>query len=188
MNKNKQLKFKPMSDTDIHQTLPNQKIVEYNEFSKLNDITDLLSENVDSVIILYQREPREGHWCSLVRIDDNIYYFDPYGYAIDTPLNWVSHKVDESLGQGSKWLSKLLDKSNLNSFYNTFDYQGHKDIFNKEDNKRYSIATCGRHSCSFVKYMMKYKTNLRKYKQYMEGLKRKTGLNFDDIVSQLIPL
>ena len=90
----------------------------------------------------------------------------------------VSHKIDESLGQGEKWLSKLLDKSNLNSFYNTFDYQGHKG----------DIATCGRHSCSFVKYMMKNKTNLRKYKQYMEGLKRKTGMSFDDIVSQLIPL
>ena len=179
MNKNKQLKFKPMSDTDIKKTLGNnQKIIEYNEFSKLNDITDLLSDNIDSVVILYEREPSDGHWCALVRIDNNIYYFDPYGYQIDTPLNWISHKEDVKLGQGDKYLSKLLNKSNLNIFYNNFDYQGHKG----------DIATCGRHTCSFIKYMMAHKSNLRKYKTFLEGIKKKTGLNFDDIVSQLCPL
>ncbi len=53
---------KPLSDADIARILGNDvKIIKYSELRHLRDIDDLLTNDKDCCIILYEDAPDRGH-------------------------------------------------------------------------------------------------------------------------------
>ena len=115
-----------LSDTDIRRILGRRcRIIKYNELSKYNDLNQLLPNDKDYVVILIESRPNTGHWC-----------FDPYGYPIDADLKWTSMKMRKALREDIPYLTKLLDKSNLDCIYNNIKYQEMDE----------DINTCGDHT------------------------------------------
>ena len=68
---------KPLSDADIARILGNDvKIVKYSELRHLQDIDDLLTNDKDYCIILYEDAPDRGHWTALCKYDGLYEHFD----------------------------------------------------------------------------------------------------------------
>lgn len=120
------------------------KAIAYIELMNANDILDVFG-NYDNVIILYRTKKNYGHWVSLLRYQNNIEYFDPYGEAPDYQL----HKSVETVTlQGGKPIPKLSylindarNRLKYNFVYNTVKLQRfHQDV-----------NTCGRHSALRIK-------------------------------------
>jgi len=180
MNKKqlKQIEKIPLGDDDIKKILGNDTLIlTYPELEKYNNIDMLLPYNKSFVILLYLDSPNSGHWICINKINDTIEFFDPYGGSPDTQRKWIPDTTRKILGQGRPFLTDLLDSSDYKVNYNHIKYQGNGD----------DINTCGRHVCNRL-LMLKDDLNLDDYFKLMKGLKIKTGLSYDDIVTQLIPI
>ena len=170
-----EVKKESMSNFLMSDYLKNPNIMIYNELGNIDNIEDILPNNNDYVILLYERFKNDGHWVCILRINDTIEYFDSYGKNVDYAIdNWFK----ENKEQQNKYLSNLLNKTELKVFTNPIDYQ----------NTNSDISTCGRHCIFRILNMLKYNRDLSKYYQLMETLKKKTGYNYDEIVSYMINL
>ena len=59
----------PLGDDDIRKILGNEtKIIKYSELSKFNDLDELLPNEKDYCIILYEHKLNEGHWVAILKI------------------------------------------------------------------------------------------------------------------------
>ena len=178
MNKNnlKVIESIPMGDDDIRKYLPNAKILTYPQLAKYNKIEEVLPNNKDYFIVLYLDSPNSGHWETILRYDDKIEVFDSYGKQIDNPLKWQSVKAECDLGECEKYLTNLLDNSDLPIYYNNIDYQ--------KDNP--NIQSCGRHAVYRIIQMLNNNLDGTGYYKHMKAMQKKTKLNFDDIVTNYI--
>jgi hypothetical protein len=176
-NDPEEVKEDALGDNIIRKYLPNARIIKYSELKNFNNIEDLLPNEQSYCILLYESQPNSGHWTAIMRIDDNIEYFDSYGNKPDLPLTW-SKNINASLGQSIPYLSQLLNKTNRNVFYNDFQYQ--------KENR--DIATCGRHCIFRILCLTKNYYNLKQYCNFIKGLKYKSNESYDDIVSYMINL
>lgn len=169
----KELKADAMDDLEIKNQDPDIKIIAYNDLENYNDIDELLPNNNSHAIILYQTEsPTSGHWVAITRNFHNIYYFDSLGGDIDQPLEWNPDSVMKV-----NYLSRLLDKSAYNVFYNTEKYQ-------KEQK---DVNTCGRHAICWIEMNKHFNYDLDDYLEKMEELKELSGgKSYDEIVVSLI--
>ena len=163
-----------LSDTDIRRILGRRcRIIKYNELSKYNDLNQLLPNDKDYVVILIESRPNTGHWCSLSKFKNQYQWFDPYGYPIDADLKWTSMKMRKALHEDIPYLTKLLDKSNLDCIYNNIKYQEMDE----------DINTCGDHTAYYLYMMINENMDLKDYYNFMKDLKRKSGYNYDELVS-----
>ena len=90
-----------MDDGDIRFYFPRAKIMQYSAFKKYNSIEQLLPKKPDSVFVLYEDSPKDGHWTCLTRdTANNINYFDSYGGVPDKPLSWTALQERHSTGRG----------------------------------------------------------------------------------------
>lgn len=180
MNKKELKKIEkiPLGDDDIRKILGKDTLIlTYPELEKYNSIDMLLPYNKSFVVCLYLDSPNSGHWVSINKINDTIEFFDPYGGSPDTQRKWVPDPLRKLLGQGRPFLTDLLDKSNYPILYSHIKYQGEgKDI-----------NTCGRHVCNRI-LRMKEGLNLNDYFKMMKNIRMKSGLDYDAIVSELIPI
>jgi hypothetical protein len=167
----------PMGDADIHNYLPNAKILTYPQLSQYEDIEDLLPTNNTYFIILYLDSPTTGHWTAVLRYDDKIENFDSYGNIPDTPLKWQSKDRLAGLGEYDEYLKKLYNSTDLKVVYNDIAYQDESDK---------SISTCGRHVVNRIQKLLKDRYSGCDYARYMKKLKKDTKLSYDEIVSGLI--
>jgi hypothetical protein len=167
------LKRSPMSDDEIRQVLgPDVKILKYYELADYETIQDLLPKPVDAVVILYELKPSSGHWCALGRLIDTYLFMDPYGYKFDTELEWVNMKRRRLLNELIPYLTNLLNS--VNHDYNKVRYQ-HMDS---------NTNSCGDHVCFFIYNLLNNHMDLDKYHKYMNILKDKLNISYDDIVVQ----
>lgn len=178
MNKIKDVKADAMSDKLIRKYLPNCKILKYNEFKKFKNLNQIIPNNKDYIIILYETSPNSGHWCCLMNYDDNYEYFDSYGKEPSNPLSWNNPNVNIMLGQDKPYLNYLIESSNKDTYYNDIDYQSTKN----------DINTCGRHCIFRILCMLKKNYNLKQYYKFMKSLKNKSNEQYDSIVSYMINL
>lgn len=172
-----EVKEDALGDNIIRKYLPNARIIKYSDLKNVMNIEDLLPHEQSYCIILYESQPNSGHWTAIMRIDDNIEYFDSYGNKPDFPLTW-SKDINASLGQSIPYLSQLLDKTPLDVYFNDFQYQ--------KENK--DIATCGRHCIFRILCLTRNFYDLKQYCNFLKGLKHKSNESFDDIVSYMINL
>ena len=164
----------PMDDGDIRQYLPNAKIMRYSALAKLSDIEQLLPKDKSYVFLLYEQTPGSGHWVALMRYGNTIEFFCSYGSKIDAPLRWNNPRDNAMLGQSKPYLSMLLNKAKgkFRSIYNPVAYQSKKD----------GVATCGAWDVMRINQLINHNQDLHEFHDYMESVKKETGLTYDEIV------
>jgi len=172
----------PMGDDDIRKYFPNAKILKYSELKNYNNITELLPKPKTFFFLLYERTPNVGHWVVVLRYKDNgidtIEFFCSYGSKIDAPLSWTPIGMRIQLGEDKPYLSMLLDKSPFRVIYNPVQYQS----------KRSKIATCGAYTTLRVAELMRHNTTLDEFTEMLQDVKEATGLNYDEIVANLVDM
>lgn len=127
--------------------------------NKYNNIDELFNNN-RAIILLINKGYNVGHFCCLLKKNNIIEFFGPYGYTINKILN--------ILGINDFILDELLKKSRYKIIYNKYQYE-------TENNK---IETCGLHVIiRIIKFNL---SNL----EYHKWLKYK-NLKPDEIVSLL---
>lgn len=164
----------PMDDSDIRQYLPNAKIMRYSGLARLSDIEQLLPTDKSYVVLLYENTPGSGHWVALMRYGRTIEFFCSYGSKIDAPLRWQNPKDNAMLGQTAPFLSQLLNKAKrkFRAIHNPVAYQSKRD----------GVATCGAWDVMRINQMKNHNQDLQDFHQFMESVKKETGLTYDEIV------
>lgn len=164
----------PMDDGDIRQYLPNAKIMRYSGLARLSDIEQLLPTDKSYVVLLYENTPGSGHWVALMRYGRTIEFFCSYGSKIDVPLRWQNPKDNAVLGQSRPFLSILLNKAKgkFRAIHNPVAYQSSKQ----------GVATCGAWDVMRINQMKNHNQDLQEFHDYMESVKKETGLTYDEIV------
>jgi hypothetical protein len=156
----------PLSSNDIHNMLDGQiKIIEYKDLYDINNINDVLKE-FDACIILFVEKVIEntniGHWCCIVKNNNKLCFFDPYGKVIDSEISDFYNNSDYYNG-GQKRLIELF----LLSKYTKFEYN---DMQLQKMSK--NINTCGRHCVYFI-YCVRNGYTLDQYLKMMTNFKDK---------------
>ncbi len=131
----KELRKKPFSGKDILNICDNKtKIISYPQLYDFNDIDDVFGQH-DSVVILYETKRNYGHWVCLLKHNNKIEFFDPYGLFCDDQLKFISDEFRRKNNEEYPKLSEML----INSPY--------KLVYNKKQLQKYSddISSCGRH-------------------------------------------
>jgi hypothetical protein len=72
----------------------------------------------------------------------------------------------------------LLDKSPFRIIYNHIQYQS----------KKSNIATCGAYDTLRASELEKHNTTLEEFNEMLTEVKKATGLNYDEIVANLIDI
>lgn len=166
---------KPMGDDTIHEILPKCPIILYNELKNYHNINQILPKVKSYAIILYQDSPHSGHWTAIMKPNEKeIEYFDSYGKKVDDPLRWSSRETKHNLGIDAPYLSHLLEKSGKKIVWNKMKFQKDNDP---------EISTCGRHCCFRIQMMKNRGYNIHQYQKMMEAIKKKTGKDYDELVS-----
>lgn len=172
MNKKKIEMNIALSNHDILNLLNNNcRIILYPDIHNYNSIDQIL-DPYDCCIILYESMPKYGHWCALIKTDENnIEYFNPYGGFPDNSLDYISNEFRKQSNQFYPYLSNLMYKSDYNINFNEFPFQ----------QKKNDIKTCGRHCV--VRVFCK-SINIYQYKDILDKLCKKFKLNnYDEFVT-----
>jgi len=164
----------PMDDGDIRSYFPNAKIIRYSSLAKMSDIEQLLPTDKSYAFLLYEDSPGSGHWVVLLRYGTTIEFFCSYGSGIDAPLRWYNPKDNAMLGQGKPFLSLLLKKAGkrFKAIHNAVPFQS----------KKQGVATCGAWDVMRVNQLVNHNQDLQEFQDYMEQVKKETGLTYDEIV------
>jgi len=168
-----EVELNSISDTELKYYLPDCNIKTYPELRNIKDIEELLPKNDSYFILLYLDTPNSGHWTTLKRFNNDIQYFCSYGTYPDKQMNWYGKALREELGESELYLTKLLNKTGLNVNYNDIDYQNKDNL---------DIVTCGRHCINFIKS----KKDLKQYFKMMSKLKKDSGKDYDELVSDKV--
>lgn len=146
----------PISDSEIVNLVHGKaKVVLYEDMHKFNTINELFGDK-DAIFLMYQQAPNYGHWVALFKRKNNeIEFYDPYGYFIDDQLDWTPKHMRKPLHHDYRYLTKLLkDASNTHKIiYNEYPFQ-------KEGA---GISTCGRWSALRVLFKDMPLTQFVKY-------------------------
>ena len=168
---------KPLSDADLKHILGDDlKIVKYADLSKEASLESLLPKATDYCIILIEEEQDSGHWVALMRYDNTVEFFDPYGKKWDTELAWISMEKRQQLGETQKYLSGLLERTNLKRIYSPYHFE-------KTGN---TVNTCGSH-CAHRIYKLKHNNfDLHDYYSYMEEAEERLHASPDEAVAEFV--
>jgi hypothetical protein len=125
-----------LSNYDIFKLLDKKaRILTYPELVKYDDIEKVLYPN-NCFVLLYLTKPNYGHWCCVIKHNDRIEFFDPYGDSLpDDQFIKIPIHFREISKQIYPHLTYLLYKSPLETEYNNYPFQQLKN----------DISTCGRH-------------------------------------------
>jgi hypothetical protein len=167
----------PMSDSDIHEYLPNAPILKYSELRKYATLDDLLPKVKDFAFVLYEDSPNKGHWTVVSKPEEGVVeYFDSYGGYVDSPLKWTDKDTRVGLGEGFAMLSKLFKECPEEVVYNKVKYQ--------KDGE--GINDCGRW-CVLRTLKMKAGYNLNQFHKWVMKKDKKFKGDKDSLVACLIP-
>ena len=170
------LKSLPLSDLDINEKLNGRtKIFMYRDLKHINDIEQLFNNSNDSVVILYEKKPKIGHWVCMIRYvkkgKPTIEFFDSYGIFPDDQKKHISKEFLKTSEQDFNKIAELLYKA---SDRYAIEFNDHK-----LQKWAPGIATCGPHVVSRI--MMK-DLPLEKCNAFLNSFKDK-GLSPDDVVT-----
>jgi len=177
-NKLKKVEADPLSDTIIRKYLKNPKIILYEDLKNYKNINELLPNKKDYVIILFKQDNQgNNHWIGLLKYDNIIEHFCSYGSKPDEYyFDWTTQNDLDKAGEYQPYLTQLLNKCSNEIIYSSKDYQKDKN----------NISTCGRHIVNRCMHLLNHNNNINNYYNYMNKIKRKSGLDYDEIVSAII--
>lgn len=123
-----------LSDKDLLELVDGKaKVVVYPELIKYKTLDHLLYP-YGAVFLLYESQPKWGHWVLIFKRDDmNVEFFDSYGTIIDDELQEINPSFRKQSNQEYPYLTYLLYNSPYNIHYNQYQFQHDGDI-----------KTCGR--------------------------------------------
>ena len=168
------IKRTPLSDIDIFRKLNGRiNVIMYSDLNKVNNIEDVMVD--DSVVILYEKRRKNGHWVCLVRYlkkgVPTIEFFDSYGIFPDDEKKKIRDDFLVSSGQKYNKLAELLLRAS----------DRYRIEFNNYKLQKISpdIATCGRH---VIARIMNKHLDIDQFNKFMRSFK---GLTPDDVASIL---
>jgi hypothetical protein len=155
-----------------------RNILKYSDIDKYPSIDKLIPGKQGFKIILVESSFNSGHWVCLLKYNDTIEYFDPYGLKPSIGIDGNSYLKNKQLNQDVKHLNILLNDAlgKYNILYNKIKFQK----LNPD------IATCGRHvifRCSLFKTL---NMNIYQYIEFFDEMKKKFKLTPDEIVTLLV--
>ena len=110
-------------------------VLEYGDLAHMDDIDQALGEH-GAAIILYETRENYGHWCALIRTSPiSLEWFDPYGGAPDSELQFVPDYFRHESHQDYPHLTALI----ANSRYRMCEFNDIRLQQFKRD-----VNTCGR--------------------------------------------
>jgi len=132
-----------LSGQDIQNITNNDvSIMVYSDLENINDINDIFNKS-NNVALLYETKKNYGHWVGLLKYDNTIEFFDPYGLNIDEELKYAHYNVRTTTeGMLEPHLSCLLKSSGYNIIHNKVKLQKFLPAVN----------TCGRHVALRIKF------------------------------------
>lgn len=152
------------------------KIMVYSKLNEIEDIIDILPLEMSACFILLRTSEQSGHWTSLCRNGQDIYYFDSYGVAPDGELSQIAMNVRYELGETERNLIRLIKTipSGFSFSYNNKRFQQYSPVVN----------TCGKWNYVFCKSVFLGMT-LEDFQKRMEEIKSSSHESFDNIVCML---
>jgi hypothetical protein len=174
----------PMSDADLEVYLPQAKIFMFRELKGYPTIQSILRKPRDYMILLYEHTPQNGHWVAVLRYENTIEFFCPYGsspYSPNSPLEWNSPEENAVVDATHNYLEDLLNKA---------DADGWEVIYNKMDfqEKRDNVNTCGAFCVWRVLCLIEDNMNLSAFQNGMKELHKRMGISYDEIVADAIEI
>jgi len=164
-----------LSDSDLRRILGrDMKIIKYSELSKFNELNELLPNEKDCCVILYEDALNHGHWIALSKYKGIFEFFDSYGISPDGELHWLNMKKRQTLNEATPYLSNLLDSQKY--IYNHVRYQ-QSDL---------GVNTCGSHVAFRIFQLMNDNTDLQNYEAFMKSKRKLTGMTYDEIVANFV--
>lgn len=128
----------PLSETQVLDLVQGKANVIRNiDLNKYHSIDEML-EPYGACFLLYESRLHYGHWCCLIRYNNLLEFFDPYGGFPDSQLNYINPDFLRESGQDNQWLTRLLvdDSCQYDLSYNDHPFQHMKE----------GVATCGKWS------------------------------------------
>ena len=139
-----QLKYRPLSDSEIVGLLDGQTVVrKYNELDRFSSIDELLAPYGNCVILL-ETAKNFGHWICIKRTGKMVSFFDSYGGFPDNQKHYINEDFLEKSGQSYNKICELLYKA---SFSSLVEFSNRK----LQNIKNSKVATCGYWCALFIK-------------------------------------
>jgi len=158
-----------LGDDDIEKILGKTFIFSYPYLDDVAHIDDIFDKKGRSIMLFLTEDENTGHWCCMIKKDDGIHYFDPYGLPPEGDKKWLTNQELEKLDQANPKLIKLMRESGYPVYTNNYEFQVDKK----------GVNTCGKHCC--VRLLYKH-LNLDQYKNMID----KSGLTPDEFVSKVV--
>lgn len=149
------LKQKPLSDTDILEIEPTN-IIFYENLRNYNRIDECFDRHHRFILFLPVKNKFDGHWTAVLRKNDNIEFYDPYGNRIQNIRTFLKSRIYFN----HQDFLDLVENSGYNLVQNKYIHQNRNDMDNK---------ACGRFS---VMRLMFYKLNNEEYNKLLNKLKK----------------
>jgi hypothetical protein len=135
----KQLERYALSDDDIQSILaPHKtKIWNYPELATVSNVNELFDDLGRCVILFDTISPYSGHWTGIIKRENEIEFFDPYGIKYDEEKKWISKAKLKAFHESEPLLTNLLNQGKQLGYkitWNTVKFQ--------KDGE--GINTCGR--------------------------------------------
>ena len=163
----KRIEKYPLGDDDLHRIVPKAHIFTYPYLKSVKDIDEIFGDDGQAIMLYLTENDHTGHWVGLLRKDDHIEFFDPYGEKPDSELKWVDSRKRAELDEDKPLLSKLLRQSEVPVIYNKTKFQKDGD----------NIETCGRHVAT---RLLHKDLSLPQYAKMING----SGIPPDEYVSR----
>ena len=167
--------IQPISFEDIENMGLTKKVMIYDELRKYKTIDQVLRKPLDYVVLFVKVDSHSyGHYECVVRVNDEIFFYDGYGIRVDKSLLFTKKGVRKIIGQTYPYLSIILNNSidkGFKVYFNTFQYQAD------------DTQTCGYMCVSFIKYMLTAKDkSFDGYHSYIMSMKKKLKINDLDVL------
>lgn len=143
----------------------------YPEVHKYKTIDDLLGPN-NACFLLFETEPRFGHWCALVKYGNTVEFFDPYSGYPDNVLDFIPKDFKKKSKQNYPYLTKLLYECPYEIEFNDHKYQKKSD----------KINTCGRHCACRILFK---NLDLKEYDKMIKKLSKELKTDPDGVVTTI---
>jgi hypothetical protein len=170
------------TDADLKTALNcgDDKIIKYSELIDHDCFCKLLpNEDFDFRIILVEQKKDCGHWVCIVRKNNNIYLYDPYGCPIDRELSFIDKAQRILLGEDRRLIQRLINRCNceINIYENSSQFQSLKE----------GVSTCGRHCILFIE-MVKMGYDIDQFSKFFYTASENEGKPTDILVVDWIPI
>ena len=171
-----------MTGADLEKYFPQSKIILFEELKGKN-LEKVLPANPDYVILLFELQSDfDGHWVCILRYDNTIEWWDPYGMTPAEVYESNTVQKNSSLNQDKNYASIMI--KNFITSHPKYNFIVNRKRFQKMEP---GINTCGRWVTFRIKALMKKGMTLHEFYEFYKKTKNlfKNESN-DELVSLIV--